>query len=161
MWLTARFFCDIVIYCAIERIFSRQTFFESLWSLMDNSLLCFYWFLLKNYFFTRKSDSKIDSATATGGQGMLTYLMFFLWPPLEVGLTRSTFRFSFKCGGNLSFIICPLVLMRWSPKEITQHQALVDTIFYVYWDQEALVLFTCIFHSIQSYTTKIDSLGII
>jgi len=61
---------------------------------------------------------------------MLAYLMYFLWPPLEAGLMRSMFRFSFKRGRNLSFLIYPLVLMRWFPKEITQHQALVRTIFF-------------------------------
>ena len=60
---------------------------------------------------------------------MLTYLMYFLWLPLEAGLTRSMFRFSFKRGRNLSFLIYPLVLMRWSPKEIIQHQALLRTVF--------------------------------
>jgi len=78
---------------------------------------------------TRKSDSEIDSAASSGRQGMLTYLMYSLWPPLEAGLTRSTFCFSIKRGGKLSFLIYPLVLMRWSPKEITQHQAQVRAFF--------------------------------
>ena len=60
---------------------------------------------------------------------MLTYLMYFPWLPLEAGITRSTFCFSFKRGRKLSFLIYRLVLMRRSPKETTQHEALESTFF--------------------------------
>jgi hypothetical protein len=34
---------------------------------------------------------KIDSAVPSGGQGKLTYFMYFNWLPLEAGLSFSTF----------------------------------------------------------------------
>jgi hypothetical protein len=44
-----RFVDDIMIYWTTERIFPRQTLFESLWFETDGNLLCFYYFFLKRF----------------------------------------------------------------------------------------------------------------
>ena len=60
--------------------------------------------------------------------------VYFPWPPLEAGHSISTFSFSFKRGRKLLFLIYKLLLIRWSPKEITLHQALKSPISNFYQD---------------------------
>ena len=62
----------------------------------------------------------IDSAASTGGQGNLIHVL----PLASAGDMAVDF--------NVLFIIYTLLIIRCSAKEITQHQALVSTIFNVY-----------------------------
>jgi hypothetical protein len=50
---------------------------------------------------TRKLTLKIDSAASTGGQGKLTYFMYFPSPSLEGELTISTLSFLFTSARKL------------------------------------------------------------
>jgi hypothetical protein len=85
---------------------------------------------LKNHFLTKRQSLIIESAVSHGGQGKLTYFMYFIWPPLEAGQSISPF-FLFSSGRKLSFLIYALLMIRQAPKKITQHQVLVSTVFIV------------------------------
>jgi len=61
-----------------------------------------------NFFFHKKANVKIDSAVPRGGEEKLTHSFVSAW--------GSTVNF------NVLLLIHKLVLIRWSPKEITQHQ---------------------------------------
>jgi hypothetical protein len=75
---------------------------------------------------------RIDSAVSSGNQGEITYFIYFPWPPLEAGLYISKFCSLFKSSRTLLFLSDPLLIIRRFPKEITQNQALVSTVFNVY-----------------------------
>jgi hypothetical protein len=63
---------------------------------------------------------------------MLTCFMYFPWPPLKVALSISMFGLLFKHGRKLLFLTHMLLMIRSSPKETTQHLALVSTVCNVY-----------------------------
>jgi hypothetical protein len=63
-----------------------------------------------------------------GGQGKLTCYMYFPWPPLKAALSISMFCFLLKHGRKLLFLTHMLLVIRSSPKEMTQHIALVSTV---------------------------------
>ena len=60
------------------------------------SLLNFYRFLLKEFINKKKCKVKIDSSVSSGGQEKLAYFVYFPWPPLEIGLSLSSFWFLFN-----------------------------------------------------------------
>jgi hypothetical protein len=61
---------------------------------IDDSLLRFYYFLLRKFFFLNVTPKlQIDSAASGGDQENLTDFMFFRWPSLEAALSISTFLF--------------------------------------------------------------------
>ena len=49
------------------------------------------------------TTSKIDNAASSGGLGELTYFIYFLWPPLEAGLSSSMLFAYLKVLGSFFF----------------------------------------------------------
>jgi len=90
-------------------------------------------FSQKKSFLTESLTLIIGSAASSGGQGKLTCTCFaYSWCRIV--------DFSV-----LSFIYT-LLMIHWSPKEVSQHQALVRTIFNVYSAQELIIFVDYIFY---------------
>ena len=68
-------------------------------------------------------------AASSVGRGKLTYFVYFPWRPLEAELLIEMFCFFFTRDKEPLFLIFMLVIIRWFPREITEHQTLVSTIF--------------------------------
>ena len=73
-------------------------------------------------FLQQRLTLSFDIAASIGGQGKLTYFMYSPWPSLEAAL--SIFK--------VLFLKYQLFMIRWSPKQITQPQALESKMFKVY-----------------------------
>jgi hypothetical protein len=63
---------------------------------------------------------------------MLTYLMCTHWPTTLSRTVDFNFRFLFPRAKKLLFLSETWLIIRCSPKQITQRQALVSKIFHVY-----------------------------
>jgi len=113
--------CDIMSYSTNERIFSRQTVLERLRLEMDSNVLCFYEFILKKV----KKYWKIDSVASSGGQGQLAYSMCTHWTPAWSRNINFNFCFLYPSDRKLLFLTETWLIICWSPKEITLHQAIV------------------------------------
>jgi hypothetical protein len=68
--------------------------------------------LAKKIFLTKTLTLKIDSAASSGGQEKLKRSSYFSWPPLEAGLSISTFYFLFICAGKIFFLVYTFVMIR-------------------------------------------------
>jgi hypothetical protein len=117
-------------------------FLESLWFGIDGHLLCFYLFLPKKSFQQKILTLIMDSAASSRGQGQLTYCTYFPWLPIEAWLSNSKFCFLLTRGRKLQFLSFARCLGS-ADLEITQHQALVSTIFNVIWNERHFTVSTC------------------
>jgi len=63
----------------------------------------------------------------------------FHWLQVEAALSIWTSYFLFKHARKLQFLIYTLLVIHLSPKEITQHQAVVRKMFNVYDESDALI----------------------
>jgi hypothetical protein len=99
-------------------------------------LMIWHWWQLPRFLWNQFSKKRLtlrnDGAASSGGQGKLTYSMYFLCPPLEARLSISTFHSLFTCARKLLFVIYILLVICWSLKEISQFQALINIVLNVY-----------------------------
>ena len=93
-------------------------------------------YCLKNCFFKKGLTLRIGIAASSGGLEKLTYFMHYSWTPLEAALSIPMFL----------FLVYKLVMFRWFPKEITQHQGLVRTTFHVHKNYDAVIFVDYIFY---------------
>lgn len=70
---------------------------------------------------------------SSGSKGTPTYFVYFPWPPLQVGLSISTFRVSFirVKEGLVSYYI-HAAYDRLYLTEISQHQTLIGTVLNIF-----------------------------
>jgi hypothetical protein len=66
----------------------------------------------KNIFNKKRRKLKINSAAPSGGEEKLTYFMYFPSPPLEAGLSISTFCFFLVTCTRKHLFIYPLIYER-------------------------------------------------
>jgi hypothetical protein len=82
-------------------------------------------------------------------------IIYFPLNPLEAALSIPTFCFLFKRATKLFLLIYTLLILRWTPEEIIQHQALEISVFNVYQFQNAVnfvdKIFCCILGADNSH----------
>jgi hypothetical protein len=72
------------------------TFLGSLWAGIDGRLLLLINSFSKIFFDKIELKLIIDISASSTGEGKLIYFLYFPCPPLEVGLSISTFYFVFR-----------------------------------------------------------------
>ena len=110
----------------------KADIFISLWFGIDWNFVSYYLFLTNIVSNKKLLTLRIDSAASSESQGNLPCFMYFPRPALEAARSTSTPCFLFTCGRNKLYLSYTLLMVGWTPKEITQHQAFISAILNVY-----------------------------
>ena len=94
-----------MIYWTTERIIFKIDIFRKHTIRQWWQSLLFVSFSSQKIVLTTNTNVKNWQCCINRGQGKLTCFLYFLWPPLEAGLSISTFCFLFKHGRKLFFHI--------------------------------------------------------
>jgi len=91
---------------------SQQGHYRKLILQQNDILLCLYYFLLKKLFLTETLMPDINSDAPRGGKRKPKHFTYFPWPPLETGLTISTFPLLFTNSRKILYFIYKLLMIR-------------------------------------------------